>query len=293
MRYFSERESGEQIPMNDEIGEVAWDGIKAYVNARVTDGSFGSSYPVQCPDGNATIGTDSEGFWKALKSVVPGIAEQRHNDIPHQTFDILNMIEFCWCKIAHPTIVKYHHHFRHNDLHFLEDATEIGRNKFREEINDIFRRNKIIYTLTEEGKIERVIYTVLKEELASVHFSTENPELNGMLEKARQKFLDKNENTRREALQDLWDAWERLKTMANSDNKKDSIKAILDYTAGSESPKFRDAIEREAIELTRIGNSLQIRHSETDQEKVNQAAHIDYLFHRLFSLIQLILRARK
>ena len=292
MRYFSERESGEQIPMNDEIGEVAWDGIKAYVNARVTDGSFGSSYPVQCPDGNATIGTDSDGFWKALKSVVPGIAEQPHNDIPHQTFDILDMIEFCWRKIAHPTIVKHHHYYRHNDLHFLEDTTEIGRNKFREEINDIFRRNKIIYTLTEERKIERVIYTVLKEELASVHFSTEDPELNGMLEKARQKFLDRREDICREALQDLWDAWERLKTLETTD-KKAGITSLIDDAAGSESPKFKDYIAREANVLTDIGNKLQIRHSETDREKVKQAAHIDYLFHRLFSLIQLILRARK
>ena len=293
MQYFSEREFGEQPPMKDEISKTAWNGIKAYVNARVTDGSFGSSYPVQCPEGNATIGTDANGFWKALESVVPGIAEQRYHDVPHQTFDILDMIEFCWCNIAHPTIEDYHHYFRHNDLRFLDDAKEVGQKEFREAINDIFRRNKIIYTLTEEGKIERVVYTVLKEELTSVHFSTEDPELNGMLEKARQKFLDKNENTRREALQDLWDAWERLKTLENPDKKKDSIKAILDHTAGSESPKFRAAIEQEAIELTRIGNKLQIRHSEKNQEKVSKAAYIDYLFHRLFSLVQLILRARK
>ena len=177
-------------------------------------------------------------------------------------------------------------------MHFLGDAIENGREKFQEEINDIFRRNQIMYTLTEEGKIERIAYTVLKEELASAHFSTEDPELNGMFEKARQKFFDPSEETRREALKDLWDAWERLKTLENPD-KKAGITALLDNTTGSESPKFRDAIEQEAIELTRIGNKLQIRHSEKNQEKVSDVAHIDYLFHRLFSLIQLILRARK
>ena len=175
---------------------------------------------------------------------------------------------------------------------FLDDAKEAGQKEFQEAINDIFRRNKIIYTLTEEGKIERVVYAVLKEELTSVHFSTEDPELNGMLEKARQKFLDKNENTRREALQDLWDAWERLKTLETT-NKPTGIAALIGAAAGSEFPKLKDYIDREAIELTRIGNKLQIRHSEKNQEKVSDVAHIDYLFHRLFSLIQLILRARK
>ena len=95
MQYFSERESGEQPPVNNEISKVAWDGIKAYVNARVADGSFGSSYPKQCTDGNVHIGTDADGFWKGLESIVPGIAEQRYIDIHPRTFDILDMVEFC------------------------------------------------------------------------------------------------------------------------------------------------------------------------------------------------------
>ena len=73
-------------------------------------------------------------------------------------------------------------------------------------------------------------------------------------------------------------------------DKKAQVTALLDVTAGSSSPKFREALEREAGELTWIGNNLQIRHSETSQERLAETEHVDHLFHRLLALIQAILR---
>ena len=67
---------------------------------------------------------------------------------------------------------------------------------------------------------------------------------------------------------------------------------MLDATSGSESPKFREALEEEARALTDIGNDLTIRHSETDREQLAKSEHVDYLFYRLYSLIHLILRLR-
>ncbi len=291
MAYFSERKLGSLPRVNNEINETVWGGIESFVKAKVADGSFGASYPKNCPDGNVLIGTEEDGFWRALKSRVPNLPKQIQCEDTPKTLDVLDMIEFCWGNIAQPTIISYHGYFKHNDLRFDEDAREIGQKSFREEINEIFRRNGIAYTLTEAGKIERLVYTVLSEELASARFQTEDSGLNSLLEKAHQKFLDPREDTHRESLEALWDAWDRLKTLDMPD-KKAGITAILNDTAGSASPKFREAIEREAKELTKIGNQLQIRHSETNQEKVVKTEHIDYLFHRLFSLIQMILRVR-
>ena len=67
---------------------------------------------------------------------------------------------------------------------------------------------------------------------------------------------------------------------------------MLNDAAGTGYPKFRQLLEKEAFELTSIGNNHQIRHTEIWQEKVEQLEHIDYLFHRLFSLIQLILKTK-
>jgi|ERR1041384_8054382 hypothetical protein len=96
--------------------------------------------------------------------------------------------------------------------------------------------------------------------------------------------------TRRESLLELWDAWERLKSLDDPANKKLSITAILDKVA-SES-LFRATLEIESTELTRIGNSFQIRHSEVGKPAIVDSGHVDYLFHRLFAFIKLILGTR-
>ena len=201
------------------------------------------------------------------------------------------MIEFCWRCIGKPKPIRngYHEHFNH---HHLDFNIEAGRDEFRDDINRIFRRNGLAYELTEHGHIERLAPPVLREELASDQFYTGDGELDRMLEAARCKFIKPNEAIRREALDSLWDAWERLKTLGDGSDKKTQIKSLLDQTAGSSSPKFREALEREANELTRIGNHFQIRHSERNQERLARSEHVDYLFHRLFALIQTILKLR-
>ncbi len=42
--------------------------------------------------------------------------------------------------------------------------------------------------------------------------------------------------------------------------------------------------------LTKIGNEFQIRHFEVDKIEVKDEKHIDYLFYRMFSLIDLLLK---
>ena len=69
------------------------------------------------------------------------------------------------------------------------------------------------------------------------------------------------------------------------------MKLLLDKAAGAASPGFRGMLELEASALTKIGNSLYIRHSETSQEPLVSGNHVDYLFHRLFALLTLLLRA--
>ena len=49
-------------------------------------------------------------------------------------------------------------------------------------------------------------------------------------------------------------------------------------------------LEEEARKLTDIGNSFHIRHTETKQTLVSDSHIIDYLFHRLFSMIMLLLK---
>jgi hypothetical protein len=66
---------------------------------------------------------------------------------------------------------------------------------------------------------------------------------------------------RRESLEKLWDAWERLKTLEPGKDKKASTTALLDKV--SSEPMFRAYLEHEATRLTEIGNTFMIRHTES------------------------------
>jgi hypothetical protein len=104
----------------------------------------------------------------------------------------------------------------------------------------------------------------------------------------RTKFLNPDRETRKEGLQRLWDAWERLKTIEPAANKAASIRALLDRAASE--PNLRCVIEDDARQLTEVGNTFQIRHHETNKTPIESSDEIDYLFGRLFVLIRLVLR---
>jgi hypothetical protein len=104
------------------------------------------------------------------------------------------------------------------------------------------------------------------------------------------KCLNPDVAIRREALERLWDCWERLKSLDNPANKKLSVASLLSKAAHD--VVFRALLNTEAIALTDIGNSFHIRHSEVTQSAVTDSAHIDYLFHRLYCMIQMLLSKR-
>ena len=93
---------------------------------------------------------------------------------------------------------------------------------------------------------------------------------------------------RKEGLEKLWDAWERLKTVEPGKDKKAQVTALLDRA--TKEPNCRKLLEDEAVALTSIGNNFMIRHTETNKTEIRGSACIDYLFHRLFAIIRLLLK---
>ena len=274
MEYFSEREEGAPPREQETIGEVPWGGIYSLIRRYLANGCFGPM-------------SDEGAFWRALRAEVPTLPELfEYGDPPESppTWVILDVIEFCSCAIEKPI------HPEHDDFLGRHHAIKEGQEEFRIAVNRIFRRNGLAYELIPNGRIERLVEPVLREALASADFRSGDGDLDRMLETARQKFRDPDEDTRREALNELWRAWERLKTVGRGSNKAEQVQSLLDDTAGPASPKFRAELERDASALTEIGNQFEIRHSEVTQERLAQGAHVDYVFHRLFAMIQMILR---
>ena len=298
--YFSDRENGPRARTEQVISPVVWAGLVATVQALINSGAFGLRFPERCPDGQAVCGCDTDALAASVIAEMPGLAwpletmclvedgflSQREPFAP-DTLLILDFIEFIYASVAKPIPGKHHDFFSHHHLTFDQQS---GQEEFRATVNRIFSRNGVAFEMLSTGRIVRVLPPVLGEDLKRAIFRTGDRTLDNMLDECRAKFSDRNPLVRREALERLWDGWERLKSLADPGDKKRSIKIILDATAAE--PSLRARLEGEATELNSIGNSHLIRHSEVNQVPVIDVDQVDYLFHRLFAMIQLILRKK-
>ena len=290
--YFSDRERETSPPTTTELTKSAWRGIAVAISNRIADGSFGAQFPERCPDGTVPIGTAIRPFWSAVSCEIPelhlpelidGQGSILEIDRP-SLFAAMDLLEFCWRAVGRPTELRYHSFFNHSHLRFDVPA---GQSEFRATINRIFSRTGMAYELTNEGVIERLIPDHISS-VVHAAYHTGDADLDSMLSRARRKFLSPNKVERHESLQILWNAWERAKTLDGRD-KRSGIRTLLDKAAGSDAPKFRAALEEEARKLTSIGNDFQIRHSETDKERLRLSQHVDYVAGRMFTFIYLIL----
>lgn len=114
--------------------------------------------------------------------------------------------------------------------------------------------------------------------------------LDDLLNEACKEFKDAAPTSRSEATKKLWDVFERLKTLEIIGDKRRSMTRLIEQS--SPDLAFRELIELEATALTKIGNTFHIRHFETDKLPITLPEHNDYLFHRLYALIHLLLFSR-
>lgn len=297
MEYFSDKEQGPRARIEDQLTPAIWDGIVAHIQSLIAIGAFGEHFPEVCPDGAGPIGTNERAFSQALKAEIPKIEwplkasnEQGsflREDEPYapDTIVALDLIQFCYMHVAKPIQGNYHNFFQHHHLSF--DAIA-GQQEFKEKINRIFSRNGLAYQLVNDGSIKRLSPPIIGKQFESLRFDTGDSKLNEILEDARKKYFSPNPSVHKEAVERLWDAWERLKTLEKPSNKKESVKQILDKAASETS--FRKLLEEEAKKLTDIGNEFHIRHSEINQTEIERMEHFDYLFHRLFCMILLLIK---
>jgi len=299
MEYFSDKEKGGKERIERQISPDVWAGIVAHVHSLIASGAFGKSFPETCPDGAGAVGTNENAFYHALKAEIPDIeipfqTKKSHDNYfltaePYapNTFVILDLIQFCYIHAAKPIQRGYHDFFKHYHLSF---AVEKGQQEFREKINRIFSRNGVGYELEESGDIKHLASPIIGEKFETFRIETGDVVLDQILEDSRNKYFSTNRNSHKEAVERLWDAWERLKTLENPNNKKDSITKLLNIV--TQETEFRTLLEVEAKELTRIGNDFHIRHTEIGKIEIERVEHFDYLFHRLLSMILLLVESR-
>jgi hypothetical protein len=282
--YFSDKDRPPRPRVTEEITDQMWLAVRAEIEARIENGSFGMSFPSPCPDGRGPTGTEASAFYAAAFGHVPDLKTEDRRETP-STLAILDFIQFCYRRVAQPIRGGYHPFFEHYHLTFDQEA---GRQDFREQINLLFMRNGLAYELKQSGEIIRLAPVVLQAELAVSAFRSGDDHLDALLSDAVAKFLSPDPKLRKEALEKLWDGWERLKTL-EGENKRSAVKDLLDKAAPE--AVLRRIVEQHADNATFTGNNLMIRHTEVGKEPIERPEVVDYLFHGLFALIRFLLRS--
>lgn len=284
--YYSDRKKGPKARTIEEITIEAWRGIWALITTRLNDGSFGEAFPEECPDGNAVIG-HAPGLLEAT-ALGDGIVWPIEKDVVPDTLAVMDLLEFCYAHVAEAKRGNGHPFFSHYHLYF--DLAE-GKANFRAALERVLSRNGIAFEMNDDGEMRRLGPPQLAAALKSAVFHTGDDVLDGLLEAARRKFTDPDLSVRKEALEKLWDGFERLKTIEAGKDKKAQSQALL--TKAIADADLRERIDKDMRELTEIGNQFMIRHTEVGKKPITDSDEVDYLFQRMFGVMRLLLRGTK
>jgi hypothetical protein len=289
--YFSEMEGDLPARTAEEFSRDAWRGIVGEVRKRFDDGSLAEAFPKRdCPDldkRHFITGCDAARFYDRLKGDHPFIDTPFSAEPVPKTNAILDLIRWIFKHVSKPIDPSLHDFS--GDMHYRTFSMSHGQTEFSNEINTIFRRHGLAFELTTNGEIRRLLPPVLRESLQSAEFRTGDKDLDRLLHTARDKFSKPDFRVRYDALKDLWDAFERLKTLEPPYKKPDSARALIERA--SPEAKVQEMLDTEMRkEQEAFGNGFFIRHAHAEQVSLQTTEEIDYLFHRLFSLIWFLLR---
>lgn len=250
MKYFSDKEGINKGDVSFRISSDVWNGISVLVNALIGNNLLVKDFPKQCPDGNGICGVDEQSFYVAAFAVIPGMQNllpRNGGDIQYissinlfdSTFEsddeiekkkeyityyVLDFMEFTYLHIYDAQNGAYHDFFKHYELKF--PGTTVARDKFISGINEIFERNRIGFKLCDDGSIQRIVDEILLNPISSDKMESRLEEL---IHDAVNRFRNPRSNERRIALEKLWDAFERLKTIEILNEKKKKNPKISCY----------------------------------------------------------------
>ena len=262
-------------------------------------------YPEQCPDGHGCCGIDHEQFRMDLRYEIPtlyrdnadciaiptvhyNIFSSNDEEDEYDQFALLDLIEFFAANVRDVVVGSFHSYFGHHHL-----TCQNSRNvcaQFRDEINDIFRKTGLLYELNTDLQVERIVEnSPLTPAVESAIAAVKEAGARELLQEAILLHRSPYPADIRDAVEKLWDAYERLKTYYTTMNKaKSAEKIVIDMAAGQ--APYVTLFDTEFRALTKIGNDYRIRHHETDKVEITDVRYYDYFFNRCLSLIALAIQ---
>lgn len=188
-------------------------------------------FPELCPDGQGCCGLDFQQFSTHMKFDIPTLYRNSQGRITkpnscyygdsdeYDQFALLDLIEFIGQNCRDIIVGSFHSYFGHNHIRLLD--TDGVADAFRNEINGIFKKIGLLFTLTDKMAVERVTeYDVLSPQVEKNISAVKEPGIRNLLEESIFMFRLPNPAARNNAVEKLWDAFERLKTYYTTLDKK-------------------------------------------------------------------------
>ena len=290
--FYSDRTGQPVARVGEEITENAWRGLVALISSRLGDGYLAHAFPIRdCVDTGYVCGTDDRLFMDSLRAHVPlaGDRPLLSSRVPDTTV-ALDILEFLASHIEKPTRRMPHDWAGHEHLLFSSNQEWIdpGAAEFANDVDLILARNGIAFTFGDDMRIRRLGPPEARQLISDFRPKTGDAELDAKLVDAVARFQSRTSADRQDALEKLWDAFERLKTLEPANDKKASIAKLLDQAVPQAA--LRNELDSEFRALTIVGNNFTIRHHERDRHEVPDDQARDYLFIRLTALIAFVLR---
>jgi hypothetical protein len=268
---------GQRIRVNQELTDAAWGGIIALYQRYVSTNWFAEDFPKNCEDGQGPYACDEEILSLALAAEIPEVEFPLYSKSVPPTLAAMDLLEFIYAHASEPVQGSYHRFFEHYHLSFDSNKEQVSQ-----DINMLLARNGMAYELSDAtGRIESLASEVVEEQLRHGLPPSVDAELDELLEDAVQNFRSPDPATQVKAIEPLWDAFERMKTILDPKKKTGATKLV---NAACDSEPERELLAAEMRSLTRIGNEFRIRHHEVTVARVG-ADQAEWLFARLYALI--------
>ncbi|MDO4775177.1 MAG: hypothetical protein Q4A10_05115 [Aerococcaceae bacterium] len=239
---------------------------------------------------------DETGFVTRMGIKIPSLLYSKHEGIrapesgeEYDQYALIDFIEFFAQNMR--DINKRWNNDRYRNYQTIEflDSSMVFID-FQETINEIFFEAGLLYEVTDDRVVERIVeYSPLTKEIENSISLIKEEDTKKLLNDAISLYRTPGLEARKSSVEKMWDAFERLKTYYTSLEKKESISKIVNDMADSKE-QFIKLFDNEFKTLTTIGNQYRIRHHETNRINIDDVRYSDYLFNRCLSLIALAIQ---
>ncbi|MHA1267311.1 MAG: hypothetical protein ACTSRS_18885 [Candidatus Helarchaeota archaeon] len=187
--------------------------------------------------------------------------------VDYDEITLFTLIEFLYDYVSQPDL--YFHKWYDCGWHASRYDKESGQEKYRNEVNEVLKRYKVGYQLSEEGEIQILPPSGL-EPLVEETVKTDEPEdIDDRIERAKSLFLKFNAipEDKKEAIRTLGDVLEYLKKDGITLSKKDDS------------------------DLFQILNRFSIRHhNKLQQSDYDTEIFYDWIFYEMLASIYALLK---